>query len=116
MPYTEPKVYVPLNAGVVPFPLTRVDSNPDFIFVHRIRPYMHDEDEEDEETPRAKSKLAECLSRFKLPTFRRAIKEVPSSEFVWQTAESNWRPGLVTLEQAARRKEIVHRAEAFEKL
>ena len=46
---------------------------------------------------------------------KRSIKEVPSEEFIWQTTEDNWRPGLVTLEQASRSKAIVRRPEAFER-
>ena len=116
---SESRVFVPLQTGVLPFALERAaDSNPDFIYVHRNRPYMHDEDEDEEEAaPRTKSKIVECLARFKASMFsgKRSIKEVPSEEFIWQTTEDNWRPGLVTLEQAARSKAIVRRPEAFER-
>ena len=78
---------------------------------------VSDEDEDEEAAPRTKSKIAECLARFKASMFsgKRSIKEVPSEEFIWQTTEDNWRPGLVTLEQAARSKAIVRRPEAFER-
>ncbi|KAH8108451.1 hypothetical protein DFH11DRAFT_1632913 [Phellopilus nigrolimitatus] len=34
---------------------------------------------------------------------------------VWFTSPDNWRPGLLTLDQAAMRAEIVHRPEGFER-
>lgn len=117
----EQVIFVPLEAGVVSFPLTRVavpmpDQSPKSFF---------DYDDEDEVAQPTKSlpKLASAAAIRITKVFRRRHACPTQSDDVSAnivptlfTSPDNWRPGLLTLEQAACRADIVKRPEIYERV
>ncbi|EJC98197.1 uncharacterized protein FOMMEDRAFT_161949 [Fomitiporia mediterranea MF3/22] len=128
--FNESVVLLPLEAGILPFPLKR-----DVIeTLSRCgRPEYVSEDEGELATPLV-SKSVRRFSDSLSGVFRRrddrqrGVKVVLSSKvndaddvdsdnaIMLFTSADNWRPGLLPLEQAARRADIVRRPEAFERV
>ena len=117
---TESRVFLPLEPGVHPFPIKRAPVHLPPIFA---KPRYEIDDEQ------GLAALSEIKPTLKLSSmvsgiakvFRRRHVESVSVNVVkfeptWFTSPDNWRPGLVTLEQAASRGEIVRRPEAFERV
>lgn len=120
MNFTKASTFLPLETGVVPFSLKREAVMPIAYEIRRGNTVCDEVNEEPNVrvTPRLRSVFAGHANR--LSTFARAKllrrrNAMSTLEPVWYTSEDNWRPGLLTLEQAARRDDIVHRAEAFER-
>lgn len=117
--------FLPLENGIAPFPLKRavVIPQPSFSINYD---YDADDDSEgdsdnelDDDAP---SKLAmklrvatNALGRLTHALRRRSTRPARITESVVLTSPDNWRPGLVTLEQAACRADIVRRPESFER-
>ena len=125
--FNESVVLLPLKSGILPFPLKRdvLETLPRF-----GRPEYGSEDEGELATPlvsKSVRRFSDCLSGvFRRRSHQCGVKVVLPAEvnnaddvdsenaLMWFTSADNWRPGLLPLEQAARRADIVRRPEAFE--
>lgn len=118
----ESRVFLALEDGVAPFTLKRPDVDLEPNFAPPTYSYGFnlddDDDDEDDEPPKLTAKLriaAGAIGRLSHALRRPLTKPSRQAESVVFTNPDNWRPGLVTLEQAATRVDIVRRPESFER-
>ncbi|EJD05247.1 uncharacterized protein FOMMEDRAFT_154467 [Fomitiporia mediterranea MF3/22] len=127
--FNEPVVLLPLESGILPFPLKRdvIETLPRF-----GRPEYGSEGEGELATPLVSKSVRRFSDRlrgvFRRRSHQRGVKVVfpanandaadvdSETALMWFTSADNWRPGLLPLEQAARRADIVRRPEAFERV
>ena len=117
---TESRVFLPLEPGIHPFPIKRAPVHLPPIFA-KPRYEIDDEQElavlsEVKPTPKFASMVLGIAKVFRRHHVDSTPFNVVKFEPTWFTSPDNWRPGLVTLEQAASREEIVRRPEAFERV
>lgn len=118
----ESLVYLHLEDGIAPFPLKRAAGNTQLRFDVPTYSYGYDDGEPDDDDDDAPTKLAlklqlvaGALGRLSHALRRRPGKPSQNTESIVFTSPDNWRPGLVTLEQAATRADIVRRPESYER-
>ncbi|KAL5490098.1 hypothetical protein ACEPAI_4931 [Sanghuangporus weigelae] len=117
---SESRVFLPLEPGISPFPIKRSPVYVPAIFA-KPEYELNDEQElaavfEVKSTPKLTAVAASIASVFRRQKFVRVSVDIAKVEPMWFTSPDNWRPGLVTLEQAASREDIVRRPEEFERV
>ncbi|KAL5529428.1 hypothetical protein ACEPAG_5413 [Sanghuangporus baumii] len=117
---SESRVFLPLEPGITPFPIKRSPVYMPPIFA-KPRYELNDEQElaalfEVKPTPKLAAVASNIARVFRHQKFARISLDIAKVEPTWFTSPDNWRPGLVTLEQAASREDIVRRPEGFERV
>ncbi|OCB88071.1 hypothetical protein A7U60_g4858 [Sanghuangporus baumii] len=107
----ESRVFLPLEPGITPFPIKRSPVYVPPIFA-KPRYELDDEQElpallEVKSTPKLAAVAASIASVFRRQKFAHVSINTAKLEPTWFTSPENWRPGLVTLEQAASREDIM---------